>query len=100
MPVMQGQRAWTFWSRYEGTLTRASDAVTATAAGAGAATATTIGETLIDSLATDEGIDYEELKRPDPILWSDAVTLFEDELDDNGVSLFTVKIVRRMLESC
>jgi hypothetical protein len=42
----------------------------------------------------EERIDMDELRRPDPILWSDIVTLFEDELGDNGTSLLTVKVVR------
>jgi hypothetical protein len=38
-----------------------------------------------------------QLRRSDPILWSDAVTLFEDELGDNGSSQYSVKVVRRVL---
>lgn len=32
------------------------------------------------------------LKRPDPILFFDDVTLYEDELADNGIALFSSKI--------
>ena len=42
---------------------------------------------------TEEAIDLKVLRRPDPILWSDASTLFEDELGDNGCAAFTVKTV-------
>jgi len=32
----------------------------------------------------DVGIDYEQLKRQDPILFYSSLTLYEDELADNG----------------
>lgn len=35
---------------------------------------------------TDECIDLERLKRPDPLLFVDTVPLYEDELDDNGTT--------------
>mmetsp|Transcript_2283 Transcript_2283/g.6847 ORF Transcript_2283/g.6847 Transcript_2283/m.6847 type:complete len:252 (-) Transcript_2283:249-1004(-) len=42
---------------------------------------------------TEKDIDYEKLKRRDiPILYYNEVLLFEDELDDNGVSSFTVRM--------
>ncbi|EGG20972.1 hypothetical protein DFA_00841 [Cavenderia fasciculata] len=41
---------------------------------------------------TTEQIDVEKLKRPDPILFYDEVTLFEDELADNGISILSIKI--------
>ena len=41
--------------------------------------------------STDEKIDFEKLKEREPILWFDEVTLFEDELHDNGVSRMTIK---------
>ena len=39
-----------------------------------------------------KAIDYDILKRPDPILWFDDVCLFESELDDNGISKMSVKV--------
>ena len=42
---------------------------------------------------TTDAIDVNELRRPDPILWSDSIVLFEDELGDNGASICTVKVV-------
>eukprot|EP00188_Purpureofilum_apyrenoidigerum_P001241 Plantae.Rhodophyta-Purpureofilum_apyrenoidigerum.ctg16670.p1 GENE.Plantae.Rhodophyta-Purpureofilum_apyrenoidigerum.ctg16670~~Plantae.Rhodophyta-Purpureofilum_apyrenoidigerum.ctg16670.p1 ORF type:complete len:269 (-),score=54.75 Plantae.Rhodophyta-Purpureofilum_apyrenoidigerum.ctg16670:334-1140(-) len=42
---------------------------------------------------TEKDINYEQLKRRDiPILYYNDVLLFEDELDDNGVSSFTVRM--------
>lgn len=37
-------------------------------------------------------IPLELLKRRDPILFFDEVVLFESELDDNGVSIYSVKV--------
>jgi len=45
-----------------------------------------------------EKIDTERLKKNDAILFFDEVHLFEDELDDNGVSIMTAKI--RVMPSC
>ena len=45
-----------------------------------------------------DGIDYELLKRREPILWNCSVTLFESELDDNGTSELSVKA--RVMGSC
>ncbi|KAI0180960.1 TIP41-domain-containing protein [Hypoxylon sp. FL1284] len=54
----------------------------------------------LDFSLTDEPIPIELLKRRDPILFFDEVTLYESELDDNGVSAYSVKVrvhERRML---
>jgi type 2A phosphatase activator TIP41 len=48
-------------------------------------------------------IPLELLKRRDPILFFDEVMLYESELDDNGISVFSVKVRvmdRRMLLLC
>lgn len=50
-----------------------------------------------------EGIPVELLKRRDPILFADEVVLYESELDDNGISLLSVKVrvmEQRMLLLC
>lgn len=50
--------------------------------------------------STEEPIPLELLKRRDPILFFDEVVLYESELDDNGVSVYSVKVrvhERRML---
>ncbi|KAH6897031.1 TIP41-like family-domain-containing protein [Thelonectria olida] len=48
-------------------------------------------------------IPIELLKRRDPILFFDDVMLYESELDDNGISMFSVKVrvhEKRMLLLC
>lgn len=48
-------------------------------------------------------IPIELLKRRDPILFFDEVMLYESELDDNGISMFSVKVRvhdKRMLLLC
>lgn len=42
--------------------------------------------------ATTKPIPIELLKRPDPILFYDDVILYEDELADNGITMFSCKI--------
>ncbi|KAK4155194.1 TIP41-like family-domain-containing protein [Chaetomidium leptoderma] len=52
---------------------------------------------------TTEGIPLELLKRRDPILFADEVVLYESELDDNGISVMSVKVrvmQQRMLLLC
>ncbi|PNP80233.1 hypothetical protein FNYG_06476 [Fusarium nygamai] len=52
---------------------------------------------------TDKVIPIELLKRRDPILFFDEVMLYESELDDNGISIFSVKVrvhEKRMLLLC
>ncbi|KAI6213293.1 hypothetical protein M3Y94_00133700 [Aphelenchoides besseyi] len=41
---------------------------------------------------TNDKIDIEKLKRPDPLLFYDAIQLYEDELADNGCAEMTVKV--------
>ncbi|KLU87632.1 type 2A phosphatase activator TIP41 [Magnaporthiopsis poae ATCC 64411] len=41
---------------------------------------------------TQKPIPLELLKRRDPILFFDEVVLYESELDDNGISLYSVKV--------
>lgn len=52
---------------------------------------------------TEEKIPVELLKRRDPILFFDHVVLYESELDDNGISICSVKVRvhdERMLLLC
>ena len=49
-------------------------------------------------MSDDKKIDYDLLRRRDPILWNDSVLLFESELDDNGCSILRAKI--RVMPSC
>lgn len=53
--------------------------------------------------ASEKPIPIELLKRRDPILFFDDVMLYESELDDNGTSVFSVKVrvhEKRMLLLC
>ena len=53
--------------------------------------------------ATEESIPIELLKRRDPILFFDEVVLYESELDDNGISIYSAKLrvhEKRMLLLC
>lgn len=50
-----------------------------------------------------EPIPIALLKRPDPILFFEEVILYESELDDNGISIFSIKVrvmPERMLLLC
>ena len=52
---------------------------------------------------SDKKIPLELLKRRDPILFFDEVVLYESELDDNGISLYSAKLrvhEKRMLLLC
>lgn len=49
------------------------------------------GRRLVDAPEGKE-IPLELLKRRDPILFFDEVVLYESELDDNGISLFNIKV--------
>lgn len=42
---------------------------------------------------TTERIDLEKLKKREKIMFYEDMTLFEDELADNGTSILSVKIV-------
>ncbi|KAJ1914052.1 Tap42 interacting protein, partial [Tieghemiomyces parasiticus] len=41
---------------------------------------------------TEDHINYDKLKIPEPILFFDETVLYEDELADNGVSITSVKV--------
>jgi type 2A phosphatase activator TIP41 len=52
---------------------------------------------------TGRGIPIDLLKRRDPILFFDEVVLYESELDDNGISVYSAKLrvhQKRMLLLC
>lgn len=48
--------------------------------------------------STDHPIPVAKLQRRDPILFFNKVTLYESELDDNGISCLDVKV--RVMEEC
>uniref|UniRef100_A0A914HIQ1 TIP41-like protein n=1 Tax=Globodera rostochiensis TaxID=31243 RepID=A0A914HIQ1_GLORO len=62
---------WTFTSDYQGTV------------GIGIK---------VEKAGENERIDYERLKRRDPIEFYEQITLYEDELADNGCAQMTVRI--------
>ena len=75
---------WSYSTFYSGTLENASDPAK-------------------EFKPTQKDIPIELLKRRDPILFFDEVMLFESELDDNGISIFSVKVRvhdKRMLLLC
>ena len=43
-------------------------------------------------VSDNELIPVALLKRPDPILFCEEVVLYESELDDNGISIFSDKV--------
>lgn len=47
---------------------------------------------------TTERIDMDKLRRKDKILFYHDLTLFEDELHDNGIAVMSVKIVRTSVQ--
>lgn len=49
---------------------------------------------LLRASPTTQAIDYEQLKVQEKILFYQDLILFEDELDDNGCSALSTKIVR------
>ena len=51
------------------------------------------GKTQMTASSTSEKINYEKLKVHEKILFYDELILYEDELDDNGCSKLSVKIV-------
>lgn len=50
------------------------------------------------AISSTEGIDYDMLKRPDPIKFYAENLLYEDELADNGLCKFSVKV--RVMPGC
>ncbi|KAM4054722.1 TIP41-like family protein [Hirsutella rhossiliensis] len=63
----------------------------------------TVGDDAPPFRPTDRQIPIELLKRRDPILFFDEVVLYESELDDNGISIYSAKLrvhQKRMLLLC
>ncbi|CAJ0587683.1 unnamed protein product, partial [Mesorhabditis spiculigera] len=52
----------------------------------------------IEENPTDKKIDYDLLKRQDPILFYDHNVLFEDELHDHGMAQYSVRV--RVMPTC
>ncbi|KAF4782759.1 hypothetical protein HER10_EVM0002595 [Colletotrichum scovillei] len=88
---------WSYSTEYRGTL----EEPTGSAAGAQQQEAQENKNKLEET--TTRMIPLELLKRRDPILFFDDVVLFESELDDNGISIVSVKVrvhEKRMLLLC
>lgn len=66
---------WTFTSNYTGTISN------------------------FEIQETNERIDVDKLKRRDKILFYHDLTLFEDELHDNGIAVCSVKIVSHYMNT-
>ncbi|KXJ94517.1 TIP41-like family-domain-containing protein [Microdochium bolleyi] len=110
---------WSYTTAYRGTVTTSgsgSDTNGRTAAAAAAAESNTDGQQTVPASTVDTSssssqvpsfsekdappIPIELLKRRDPILFFDDVVLYESELDDNGISMYSVKLrvhAQRML---
>lgn len=71
---------WTFTTTYKGTLLPEGSDETASTAEC--------------SAETEDKIDLNRLRAPEPMLFFDEVVLFEDELADNGISFLSAKVVR------
>ncbi|CAD5222193.1 unnamed protein product [Bursaphelenchus xylophilus] len=69
LPPIPNAYDWTFTSDYDGTIPE---------------------NILVEE--TDETIDLEMLKRPDPIEFIETIPLYEDEMDDNGSTEMTVRV--------
>ncbi|KAK5990227.1 TIP41-like protein [Cladobotryum mycophilum] len=82
---------WSYSTTYAGTVENATT------------TTTTTKEEGLDFRPTEKQIPIELLKRRDPILFFDEVVLYESELDDNGISVYSAKLrvhEKRMLLLC
>ncbi|KND01141.1 uncharacterized protein SPPG_04232, partial [Spizellomyces punctatus DAOM BR117] len=58
----------------------------------------TIESTGSEFKPSEELIDIERLKRPDPIMFYDELILYEDELADNGTAILSLRV--RVMPSC
>jgi type 2A phosphatase activator TIP41 len=104
---------WSYSTTYKGTVVQpgAAAAVPASREGQGAGAETDgnkvsseeHGSSGREFTPANEPIPIELLKRRDPILFYDEVVLYESELDDNGISIMSVKLrvhEQRMLLLC
>ncbi|KXH39776.1 hypothetical protein CSIM01_07796 [Colletotrichum simmondsii] len=89
---------WSYSTEYRGTL----EEPTGSATSAGSQQEAQENKNKLEETTT-RMIPLELLKRRDPILFFDDVVLFESELDDNGISIVSVKVrvhEKRMLLLC
>ncbi|KAF4124198.1 hypothetical protein GMORB2_5914 [Geosmithia morbida] len=93
---------WSYSTEYKGTVTNSKSKGKSEGEGEGEGAANGVGRTPVLA-PTKEVIPIELLKRRDPILFFDEVVLYESELDDNGISIYSAKLrvhERRMLLLC
>jgi type 2A phosphatase activator TIP41 len=86
---------WSYSTVYDGTVRRDPDAASTTTAAADLPQ--------FKPAPPGKAIPIELLKRRDPILFFDEVVLYESELDDNGISIYSAKLrvhEHRMLLLC
>ena len=79
---------WTYTTRYRGKNCNSISLDNRVRSG----TLASFGEHSWRIESTDQQLDLEKLKRQEPILFYDELTLYEDELADNGMSTLTLKI--------
>lgn len=88
---------WTYTTLYKGDVLQEQKAADGPVPAAADAPPTLVPAPSRVSPTSDE-IKLEMLQRPDPILWYDSLPLFEDELHDNGVASFVIKV--RVMPGC
>ncbi|KAK8050565.1 hypothetical protein PG994_012295 [Apiospora phragmitis] len=94
---------WSYSTTYRGTTTPPSSTNTSDGENNETPNLTPVGPAEDDPTRPAKQIPLELLKRRDPILFFDDVVLYESELDDNGISMLSVKTrvhEHRMLLLC
>ncbi|KAF0686419.1 Aste57867_21790 [Aphanomyces stellatus] len=73
---------WTYTSDYKGTLGRVD----------GNGLSARMDDGAVRVQETTERIDFEKLKLREDILWMEDINLYEDELHDHGVSVYSIRM--------
>ena len=83
MPVTEALQAydWTYSTEYKGSVKISHEAQEP-------------DEDAVVQVESSSHLNVEKLKQREPILFFEEMTLYEDELHDNGVSSLTIKLVR------
>jgi hypothetical protein len=84
---------WTYSTDYKGTLQRIKRSLNDLAASNTPLFTRTLD---VKYIPTEDRIDIEKVKQREPILWYDEVNLYEDELHDHGISIMSIKVVRKI----
>lgn len=109
--IKSADRDWTYCTDYHGACRRVAvdwgdDAAAAptvkVVSGEGTPNDSGVASAAAASVRQEEtttvAIPFDMLRRPDPILWYDDVTLFEDELHDHGDAKCSIKV--RVMPAC